>query len=392
MGGAERVLWNTLSYWQQNKANSSCTVLLPGEGLFADFLQSQEIDCGFFEMGNRVSSLGDSTVRKENLLRRFLNLLTATPSVYRAVRQIRELIHLDAPDFVLANGFKAQILAALAAPKGVPVVWFIQDFVCNRSLVSKILPRLWNKNVQIVADSQAVAADIANIMPHSLITIWHNTVDLEKFYPEEIYPCFLDEIAGFPLPWNGLRIGLAATFAKWKGHKIFLQAAKIVVEKTKAPIRFYVVGGPIYQSNNSQWSIEELKNESELLGVNNAVGFIGFQQDMAKVYNALDVVVHASTDPEPFGQVIIEGMACGKTVVVAAHGGAAEIGTSGLDCLHHQPGDAKSMAECIIYLIENEEVREKIGNEARATVVKSFGMDSIGRRWESLFKSLELPC
>ena len=85
-------------------------------------------------------------------------------------------------------------------------------------------------------------------------------------------------------------------------------------------------------------------------------------------------------------------MACGKTVVVAAHGGAAEIGTSGFDCLQHQPGDSKSMAECIIYLIENEKMREKIGNEARATVVRSFGMDSISKRWESLFKSLELPC
>lgn len=392
MGGAERVLWNTLSYWQQNKANNICTVLLPGAGLFADFLQSQEIDCVFFQMGNSVSNLGDSSVRKEHPLSRILNLLIAMPSVYRAVRQIRKLIHLDAPDFVLANGFKAQILAALAAPKGVPVVWFIQDFVCNRSIVSRILPRLWNKNVQIVADSQAVAADVANIMPHSLITIWHNTVDLEKFYPVDINPCFLDKIAEFPLPWKGLRIGLVATFAKWKGHKIFLQAAKMVAEKMKAPIRFYMVGGPIYQSNISQWSIEELKQESDSLSLNNSVGFIGFQQDMAKVYNALDVVVHASTDPEPFGQVIIEGMACGKSVLVAAHGGAGEIGTSGLDCLHHQPGDAKSMAECIIYLIENEKVREKIGNEARATVVKSFGMNSISRRWESLFKSLELPC
>jgi glycosyltransferase involved in cell wall biosynthesis len=392
MGGAERVLWNTLSYWQKNKANSICTVLLPGVGLFADFLQSQEIDCFLFDMDNKLSRLGDSTVRKENLLNRFLNLLIAIPSVYRAVRQLRKLILKGDPDFILANGFKAQILGALAAPKGLPVTWFIQDFVCNRSLVSKILPRVWNKNIQIIADSQAVAADVARLIPKSLIAIWYNTVDLDKFQPKKTKNSFLDEIAGFPLPWNGLRIGLVATFAKWKGHKIFLQAAKIVLEKTNAPVRFYVVGGAIYQSKNSQWSIEELKQESELLGVNNCVGFIGFQQDMAKVYNALDVVVHASTDPEPFGQVIIEGMACGKTVVVAAHGGAAEIGTSGLDCLQHLPGDANSLAECINYLIENEKVRENIGNEARATVVRSFGMDSIDKRWESLFKSLELPC
>jgi glycosyltransferase involved in cell wall biosynthesis len=72
-----------------------------------------------------------------------------------------------------------------------------------------------------------------------------------------------------------------------------------------------LVGGPVYQTAGSQWNENEL---GKMIGENNldtVVGLIPFQQDMAKIYNALDVVVHARTEPEPFGQVIIEGMACG---------------------------------------------------------------------------------
>ena len=53
---------------------------------------------------------------------------------------------------------------------------------------------------------------------------------------------------------------------------------------------------------------------------------------------ALDVVVHASTQPEPFGLVIAEAMACGRAVVVSSGGGAAEIVTPGEDALVHEVG------------------------------------------------------
>ena len=52
---------------------------------------------------------------------------------------------------------------------------------------------------------------------------------------------------------------------------------------------------------------------------------------------ALDIVVHASTEPEPFGLTIAEGMASGRAVIVSAAGGAAEIVQDGVDALTCAP-------------------------------------------------------
>src|SRR4051812_6736193 len=54
-------------------------------------------------------------------------------------------------------------------------------------------------------------------------------------------------------------------------------------------------------------------------------GFVPFQARVEAVYRALDVVVHASTRPEPFGLTIAEAMACGRPLVAARAGGAAEL-------------------------------------------------------------------
>ena len=107
-------------------------------------------------------------------------------------------------------------------------------------------------------------------------------------------------------------------------------------------------------------------------GVEGRVGFTGFVPDAAAAMRALDVVVHASTEPEPFGLVIAEAMACGRAVVASRAGGAAEIFTEGADALGHGPGDAPALAACIARLAESPELRLALGRAARETAVRRF--------------------
>lgn len=67
---------------------------------------------------------------------------------------------------------------------------------------------------------------------------------------------------------------------------------------------------------------------------------------------ALDIVVHASTQPEPFGLVIAEAMACGRAVIASQAGGAAEIIDPGENALGLPPGDAAVLAERIVQLAQ----------------------------------------
>jgi glycosyltransferase involved in cell wall biosynthesis len=129
----------------------------------------------------------------------------------------------------------------------------------------------------------------------------------------------------------------------------------------------------VYDTAGSQVSLGELRAEVEALGVGGRVGFTGFVQDAAAAIRALDVVVHASTDPEPFGLVIIEAMACGRPVVVSEAGGAAELVTPGVDAVTHAPGDEAALARRIAELAADAATRHRLGLAGRATAERSFG-------------------
>ncbi len=112
-------------------------------------------------------------------------------------------------------------------------------------------------------------------------------------------------------------------------------------------MRGYVIGGSLYSTRGSQADIAQLRRVADTLSLNGNVGFTGFVDDPAAAIRALDIVVHASTSPEPFGRVIAESMACGKAVIVTAAGGALEIVTSGQDAIAIAPGDAFALADSI---------------------------------------------
>ena len=83
----------------------------------------------------------------------------------------------------------------------------------------------------------------------------YNAIDLERFSPAGDR-LDLDAKAGLAPPAPGtVRVGLIATFARWKGHKVFLEALARV--SPDVPIRGYIIGGPIYQTDGSQWSALE---------------------------------------------------------------------------------------------------------------------------------------
>ena len=108
------------------------------------------------------------------------------------------------------------------------------------------------------------------------------------------------------------------------------------------------------------------------LGVGQRVGFTGFVKNSAEAMRALDIVVHASTEPEPFGLVIAEGMACGRAVIASAAGGVRELLTAGGNGLTHRPGDANMLAECITHLAADSAMRRRLGVAARITAERRF--------------------
>jgi glycosyltransferase involved in cell wall biosynthesis len=237
-----------------------------------------------------------------------------------------------------------------------------------------------------LANSHSVARDLDLVCCGKVKTSTiHNAVDLERFNP--CGPRLdLDAIAGVePAPPGTVRVGLVATMARWKGHDVFLRALSMLPKDL--PVRGYVVGGPIYSTKGSQRSIGELHALASSLGLNDNIAFTGFVSDPAAAIRALDIVVHASTDPEPFGLTIAEAMACGKPVVASLAGGAQEIFESGKDALGHMPGDAAGLAGCIGKLALDAKLRSALGMAGRVAAKQRFHRSRLGQEIVSVYDS-----
>ena len=86
--------------------------------------------------------------------------------------------------------------------------------------------------------------------------------------------------------------------------------AKRLLDK-KILAHFIIVGGQIYDTSGETKIELELKSLAKSLGVENRVHFTGFRKDIPQALNSVDILVHGSIEPEPFGRVIVEAFACG---------------------------------------------------------------------------------
>jgi glycosyltransferase involved in cell wall biosynthesis len=270
------------------------------------------------------------------------------------------------------------------------LLWHVHDFVGCRPVARRLLHWARRKVSGAVAVSEAVAEDLRCLWPATRVWVIPNAVDVDEFAPAAQHGDWLDKQAGVPVPPPGtLRIGLPATYARWKGHAVFLQAvARYLAAGSHPPTRFYVIGGPIYHTHGSQVQRQELVDLARREGVVDRVAFVDFQQDMVPVYRALDIVVHASTEPEPFGMTILEAMACGKPVIAAQAGGAAEIFESGHDALGTPPGDVQALTSSLLLLASNPLMRERLGARARETTCRRFSQERLSSQMWAVFQEL----
>jgi glycosyltransferase involved in cell wall biosynthesis len=312
----------------------------------------------------------------------------ASPAAVRYVRQFRRAVLAANADIIHSNGVKSHLLSRFLPRRAGRVVWHIHDLLGIRAVNAKILKHAAGHVSGAIAISQAVANDLTKVLPATPVFTILNAVDTDHFSPADTDGAMLDQLAGLePAPAGTVRVGLVATFARWKGQDIFLDAiAKLPPD---LPARFFIVGGSIYHTAGSQFSREELQARAASLGVTGKVGFIGFQKDPLNIYRALDVMVHASSRAEPFGLTIVQAMACGKPVIVSNSGGAAELFTQNLDGIGVRPGNADDLASAISALVRNAAQRSTMGASARETAVRRFNRARLGPEFLAVYQQIQ---
>jgi glycosyltransferase involved in cell wall biosynthesis len=123
------------------------------------------------------------------------------------------------------------------------------------------------------------------------------------------------------------------------------------------------------------------------LGICEKISFYPPTQEIESKYLEASIYVMSSRF-EGFGMVLIEAMACGVPCISfdCPHG-PADIITDGVDGILVENGDVAGLANALIRLIENEELRKKMGTAAKGNVMR-FLPETILPQWDTLFKEL----
>lgn len=322
-------------------------VILGEHGALVDQLSRRGIETEVVALAPRLRDVRRETVRPTRLDPRALAYLPV--SVLRLSRRLRAL---DA-DLVHTNSLKAALYGGVAARLArVPAVWHVRDRIASDYLppiavalvraASRLLP------TAIVANSRTTL--------ETLPTRWSASVLYNPVVPDAVEPPTTVERPKVAAP----TVGIVGRLAPWKGQDLFLDAFAQAFGGTN--VRARVIGSALFGEDAYA---ESLRRQAERLGIAGQVEFRGFREDVWAELRELDVLVHCSVRPEPFGQVVLEGMAAGVPVVAAAAGGPTELITDGVDGLLTRPGDPTELARAMRRLVDDPELRARLADAAR---------------------------
>jgi L-malate glycosyltransferase len=297
-----------------------------------------------------------------------------------AALQLARIVRHERPHVMhLGNGVRANFDAILAARfTGTPVVCHVKGFEKYSRREQCAARRL----DAVVCMTRAVHA---HCLEHGVMArqnrVVYDAVDEEGFRPQRPVAQVRSE---FGLDRSTPCIGIVGNIQEWKGQAIVVEAmARIRQHLPNA--RCLIIGGAHRAGTEYARALERRVND---LGLRGTVLFTGFRSDVADIMNALDVLVHASVRPEPFGRVILEAMTLGKPVVAAAAGGVPELMSEGETGFLVPPGDPEALATRLVRLLSDEALRRCIGECARARARERFSLEQHVATMASIYESV----
>lgn len=221
---------------------------------------------------------------------------------------------------------------------------------------------------------------IANNFPEDHIVVASNPAasrDIELNEVNNIYK-------KYNIHEGELVFGIVGRIIRWKGHVEFLNAAKLVLHalpEAKVLIIGDTSDGDVDYTNAIMNSV----NDS---GFKNRIIFTGYAPDVSVFYKIMDVCVHCSIEPEPFGLVITEAMSYGVAVIASDLGAPKEIITDGVNGFIVNPQSTEKMAEVILKLLTDDDLRDTIGENGKQHVESNYQLEAYGRAIEKIYLSV----
>ena len=338
-----------------------------------------------------VSDLGVRTAGIDPLHARFTwrvdRLIRYLASFVAVIRAARATVRSEAPDIIHANSIRAGLVMSVATlGLNVPVVWHAHDILPRHplSVAIRLFACACRLN-HIIAVSRAVANRFGVLVrmfgPVPVTTI-HNAVDLERFRPNS--ESRREMRRAFGAADTEILIASVGQLTPRKGQRELVDAFADVARESPN-VLLLIVGEPLF--NRDREYADSLARAAHSLGLADRIRFLGSREDVPALMQALDILVVNSQD-EPFALTVLEGLASGIPVLASAVGGTPEMIRHGENGWLVGTRDRKRLAEAIMSLIHEPELRKRLGRNGRTEAVVRFSTDRFLGEIEAVYKNV----
>lgn len=357
LGGAELCLLDTARGLRSNS-----TVVLLSDGPFRARLQAAGIRTELLQADDALLRLRRSGAG--------VSLSAGTATVRLALR----LAHRAREhDVLYANSQKAFVIAALAGLwSRRPVIWHLHDILGGEHFgstairVGVLLANLFA--VRVLANSEATAAAFGQRGGRlKKVRVVYNGIDSAPF--DAVTDADARAVRGELGAELGPLVGMFGRFHPWKGQHQLVEALPHL-----PGVHAVFVGDALF---GEEAYVEEVKRSARDLGVADRVHLLGFRADVARLMRAVDIVIHASVAPEPFGRVIVEAMLARRPVVATNAGGVPEIVVDGVTGILIEPGNPRALAAGVAALLERPDRRTAMGQAGYERARRHFSLDGM---------------
>ncbi len=323
-----------------------------------------------------------SRVRDANTVTYFLHHPVDRVS-WGSVNEMRRLISMVMPDIVHTNAAVSARIAARLCRK--PIIH--TRHCCFplrgawRFAPVRMLGGAWNRMLsdRVIATAEAAKHDLGELgIPEQKIRVIINGSEpIRELSGEELQKTYRQ----WGLSPNDFTVGICARLVACKGHRTFLQAARLLCDV--APLisfRFLIVGEGEERENLERYAKDLYLSERVL--------FTGFVEDMATVYRVLRINVNCSNGTETSCLALSEGMSAEVPCIVSDYGGnRAMIGDS-MAGFVYPVGDAVMLAKLILRIATDRELERKMRRAAYDRYMECYTARGMADEVTELYRSI----
>ena len=180
-------------------------------------------------------------------------------------------------------------------------------------------------------------------------------------------------------------------FVAKKGHAFLVEACAILAKQGFDFECLFVGGDP----KRNPWVREDVEQRIKKHGLEDKVKLLGArgEEDILELYKtshifALACVKARSGDQDGMPNALIESMSCGLPVVTTPITGIPDLIEDGKNGFMVPVKDAEALAAVLADLIKDEQLRERIGSEARKTILDGYRIEDTTRELAAIFQRL----